>query len=158
MAKPILIAALLVWGAARALPALGEEAPAKVTPLKLELTFSPAPDGGESGSSLTLYLLADSKRAVALRAGREVAVPAAGNQYRNVGINVTCLAAASGDGFRLDLEVERSSLVEGSDPVRPSFYTFNANSALHLRDGETVELAGGSDLQAIVAKLRVLRN
>lgn len=51
------------------------------------------------------------------------------------------------------------SLVEGSDPGRrPSFYTFNANSAVNLRDGESVEIAGGPDLRAIVAKLRVLRD
>ncbi len=158
MTKQILISVLLVWGAARALPAQEEEPADDGTPLKVELTISPAADGREGATSFALYVLADSKRAVALRAGREVAVPAADNQYRNVGINVTCRAWASGDGFRLDLELERSSLVEGSDPGRPSFHTFNTNSSFRLRDGESVELVGGSDLSEIVAKLQVLRN
>jgi hypothetical protein len=151
----IWIPLFLIWSGALSAQ---EEATEDVTPLKLELTLSPAPEARESGTSLALYVLADAKRVVTLRAGREVAVPAAGNQYRNVGINVTCRASTIGDGFRVDLEIERSSLVEGSDPVRPSFYTFSANSAFHLRDGESVEIAAGPDLRAIVAKLQVLRD
>ena len=157
MTKRILIAVLLVWVAARELPAQ-EETAGEVTPLKVELTLSPAPDGSDRETSFVLHVLADSKRTTTLRSGREVAVPTAGKQYRNVGINVTCRAWASGDGFRLDLEIERSSLVEGSDPGRPSFYTFNSNSSFRVRDGESIELVGGSDLRAVVAKLQVLRD
>jgi hypothetical protein len=158
MTKRIWILAFLIWSGARALPAQ-EGSTGDVTPLKLELTLSRGPDGREGGSSLTLYLLADSKQAVTLRSGREVAVPAAGNSYRNVGINVTCRAATSGgDAFRLDLELERSSLVDGSDPVRPSFHTFSTNSVFRLRDGQRVQLVGGSDLGEIQAKLEVLKN
>jgi len=158
MTKRILISVLLVWSAARGLPAQEEEPAGDGTPLKVELTISPAADGRESGTSFALYVLADSKRTVALRPGREVAVPAAGNQYRNVGINVTCRAWTSGDGFRLDLELERSSLIEGSDPGRPSFHTFNANSSFRLRDGESVRLVGGSDLREVEARLQVLKD
>lgn len=157
MTKRIWIAVFLVWIAARELPAQ-EEAAGEVTPLKLELTLSAASDGSDRAFSFVLEVLADSKRTTTLRVGREVAVPAADNQYRNVGTNVTCRAWTSGDGFRLDLELERSSLVEGSDPGRPSFYTFNSNSSFRMRDGESIELVGGSDLRKIVAKLEVLRD
>ncbi len=158
MTKRIWIAALMVWAASPWIFAQEDPPSEKVTPLEVELALSPAPDGRESGTSFKLYVLADSKRAVVLRAGREVAVPAADNQYRNVGTNVTCRAWASGDGFRLDVDIERSSLADGSDPGRPSFHTFNVNSTLLLRDGESVEIAAGADLRAVVAKLRVLRD
>ena len=110
-----------------------------------------------------LYVLADSHEPTALRAGREVAVPDAGNQYRNVGTNVTCRASTSGDGFRVDLQIERSSLVEGSDPDRPSFYTFNVNSAVRLRDGESARILSRADgapgnLREVEAKLEALRD
>jgi hypothetical protein len=157
MTKRIWIAMFLVWVAARRLPAQ-EEAAGEETKLNVELTLHAAPDGSDRETSFVLHVLADSKRTMTLRAGREVAVPAADNQYRNVGINVTCRAWTSGDGFRLDLELERSSLVEGSDPGRPSFHTFSTTSSFRLRDGESVELVGGPDLREIVAKLEVLRD
>jgi hypothetical protein len=156
--KRIWISVLLIWVGSRELRAQEEDTLGALTPLKVELTLSPAPDGRERGTSFTLYVLADSKRAVVLRAGREVAVPAPGIQYRNVGTNLTCRASTIADGFRLDLEIERSSLVEGSDAGRPSFHTFNANSVLRLRDGQTVELVGGSDLPEIRVRLQVLKD
>jgi hypothetical protein len=144
MTKRICTVVFLFWIAAPGLPAQ-EEAAGEITPLKLELTLSPSPDGSDRETSFVVHLLADSNRTTTLRAGREVAVPAAGDQYRNVGINVTCRAWTDGDGFRLDLELERSSLVEGSDPGRPSFHTFSTSSSLRLRDGESVRLVGGRD-------------
>jgi hypothetical protein len=135
MTKRISTVVFLFWIAAPGLPAQ-EEAAGEITPLKLELTLSPSPDGSDRETSFVVHLLADSNRTTTLRAGREVAVPVAGNQYRNVGINVTCRAWTDGDGFRLDLELERSSLVEGSDAGRPSFHTFSTSSSLRLRDGE----------------------
>ena len=162
MTKQIWLTMFLVWIAAPKLPAQ-EEAAGVVTPLKPELTLSRAPDGSDRETTFVVHVLADSKRTTTLRSGREVAVPAAGNQYRNVGINVTCRAWTSGDGFRLDLELERSSLVEGSDPDRPSFYTFNVNSAVRLRDGESARILSRADgapgnLREVEAKLEVLRD
>lgn len=157
MTKRIPIALLLLSVGARELRAQEEETAGNLIPLRVELTLSPSADGRESGATLTLYVLADSKRTVALRAGREVAVPAAENQYRNVGTNLTCRAATSGNGFRLDLEIERSSLVEGSDPGRPSFHTFSTTSVLLLRDGQRVELVGGSELPEILVRLEVMK-
>jgi hypothetical protein len=152
----------LFWSAARAIAAQ-EGAAGNVTPLKIELRLSAAPDGNDVAASIVLYVLADSHEPTALRAGREVAVPAAGHQYRNVGTNVTCRASTSADGFRVDLQIERSSLVEGSAPDRPSFHTFNVNSALHLRDGESAQILGRADgapgsLREVEAKLEVLRD
>ncbi len=160
MTKRILVSTFLVWSAARVIPA--QEAAGNVTPLKIELRLSAAPDGNDGATSIVLYVLADSHEPTALRAGREVAVPAAGNPYRNVGTNVTCRASTSGNGFRLDLSIERSSIVEGSDPGRPSFYTFNVNSAVLLRDGESARILGQADgasgsLREVEAKLEVLR-
>jgi hypothetical protein len=150
----------LVWSAAWASPA--QEA-ADLTPLQIELRLSAAPDASDGAVSVALYVLADSHEPTALRVGREVAVPVAGHQYRNVGTNVTCRASTSGDGFRLDLQIERSSLVEGSDPGRPSFHTFNVNSAVRLRDGESARILGQVDgasgsLREMVAKLVVLQD
>ncbi len=158
MTKRILLSIFLTCAAARALPAQEEVAGGTLTPLRLTLTFSPAPDGRESRVSFALYVLADAKAMTTLRSGREVAVPSAGNQYRNVGINVTCRASTSGDRFHFDLEIERSALVEESDPVHPSFQTFSARSSFRLRDGDEVKLVAGPDLGEIVAALRILKN
>jgi hypothetical protein len=161
--KRIWISSLLVWSAARAIAA--EEPAREVTPLRIELKLSAAPDGTEGApASMALYVLADSDKPTVLRAGREVAVPAADDRYRNVGTNVTCRASASGDGFRLDLDIELSSLVEGSDPGRPSFHTFSVHSSVRLLDGESARIlagVGGSvpgSPREVEAKLVVLRD
>lgn len=158
MTKRILLSIFLVCATARALPAQEPVVVGTLTPLRLTLTLSPAPDGRESGTSFALYVLADVQAMTTIRSGREVAVPLAGSQYRNVGINVTVRASTSGDGFHFDLEIERSALVEESDPDRPSFQTFSARSSFRLRDGDEVELVGGPYLREIVAALRVLKN
>jgi hypothetical protein len=157
----ILIPVFLVSSAAWASPA--QEAVENLTPLKVELRLSAAPDASDGAVSVVLYVLADSHEPTALRAGREVAVPTAGNQYRNVGTNITCRASTSGPGFRLELQIERSSLVEGSDPGRPSFHTFNVNSAVRLRDGESARILGqvesaSESLREVEAKLVVMRD
>jgi hypothetical protein len=158
MTKRIFASIGLLCLVALPLAAQEEETEIVATPLDLEVTLSPGPDGSDRGTSFTLYLLADSKRTTTLRSGREVAVPTAGNQYRNVGINASCRAWTSGDGYRLDLELEKSSLVEGNDPVRPSFNIFNATVFLRMRDGETARVVAGSDIREITAKLRVKKD
>ncbi len=157
MTKQTLLSIFLACAPARVLPAQEQVVEGALTPLRLTLTLSPGPDGRESGASFALYVLADAKAMTTLRSGREVAVPSAGNQYRNVGINVTCRASTSGDAFHFDLEMERSALVEENDPGRPSFQTFSARSSFRLRDGDEVKLVGGPDLREIVAALRVLK-
>jgi hypothetical protein len=152
----MVLAVFLAWVAAGSLSA--QEAERTLTPIKVAISLAAAPDGSDPGMSIALYVLADSGTPTLLRSGREVAVPAADNQYRNVGTNVTCRAQSSGDGFRIELDIEKSSLPEGSDPARPSFQTFSYHTSFRLRDGESVELASGAGLRAIVARLEVLSN
>jgi hypothetical protein len=154
--KPTTLAIFTVWISTGGLHAQETERP--LTPLQIVISLAPAPDGSDAGMSLALHVLADSGTPTLLRSGREVAVPAADNQYRNVGTNVTCRAQTSGSGFRVELDLERSSLPEGSDPGRPSFQTFSYHTSFRLRDGESVELASGAGLRSIVARLEVLTN
>ena len=154
MMNAVLVSALLASGVAPA----AQEAEAALTPLQIELSLPRSPDGSVGGETFVLSVLADSGTVTVLRAGREVAVPAADDKYRNVGVNMNCRARTSADGFRVELEFERSSFAEGSDPARPSFQTFSYRAAFRLRDGESIALVGGSGLREIRATLRVSRD
>lgn len=145
--------------------------PATLTPLKLDLTLTRPGGGDAERASYTVYLLANSGSHTSLRVGQEVAVPVtsfasgvAGKddprsprsmpltsfQYRNVGMNVSVRASSSGDRFRLELALERSSVHDSREPSPsstdlPSFRTFNVNTELLLQDGESAQLVVGDD-------------
>jgi hypothetical protein len=150
--------------------------PQNLTPLKVELTLS-RPQGEEPArASYTLYVLADKVPFTQLRIGREVPVPVTtkggaegpagtGFQYRNVGMNVMCRAFRNEKGFRVQLNLERSTLVEEGPPVGPagypSFQTFNTEAEFLLGDGERAQVVTGADPALggwnVEAKLSVLK-
>jgi hypothetical protein len=77
-------------------------------------------------------------------------------QYKNVGVNLDCLADPLPDGrYKLMLSVEHSSIyVAGEDrraspepalPAQPMFRTFRLNLAPVLRDGESQQFTSATD-------------
>jgi hypothetical protein len=154
MAKRLLSSALAILAAVGGLSA--QEREKTTVPLRVGLAIAPAPDGSDPGAALSFYVLAGSRTPTLLRSGQEVSVPAADGQYRNVGTNVTCQATPDGEAFRIELDIERSSLAEESDPARPSFRTLSYHAAFRIRDGGKVELAGGPDQRRVTADLQVL--
>jgi hypothetical protein len=160
---------LMLWIGAGTFCEAQESPPAPFIPLKLELTLT-RPGGSDADrATYTLYVLANSGSYTNLRVGREVAVPVTSfanaaevdtpgrasskpltsYQYRNVGINVSCRASSRGEPFRLELQLERSSLDEPGEASSaadlPSFRTFNVNAGLLLRDGGSAQLVLGND-------------
>jgi hypothetical protein len=160
---------LMLWIGAGTLCEAQESSPAPFTPLELELTLTRPGSGDVDRATYTLYVLANSGSYTNLRVGREVAVPVTSfanaaeadtpgrasskpltsYQYRNVGINVSCRASSSGERFRLELQLERSSLddTEEVSPSTdlPSFRTFNVNAGVLLGDGGSTHLVLGND-------------
>lgn len=174
-ARTFPIAVLAVWGGIGA--SLAQERPQNLTPLKIELTLS-RPQGGDGArATYALYVLAENVEATELRIGREVPVPVTtkgggegpagtGFQYRNVGMNVMCRAFRSEKGFRIDLNLERSTLYEDAEREGPagypSFHTFNIGAQFLLEDGERAQVVTGSDPALgggwnVEAKLEVLK-
>lgn len=77
-------------------------------------------------------------------------------QYKNVGVNLDCLADPLPDGrFKLTMSVEHSSIyVAGEDrrpvaesalPAQPMFRTFRLNLTPILRDGESQQFTAATD-------------
>lgn len=169
--RTFLIAVLAVWGGMGA--SLAQDRPQNLTPLKIDLTLS-RPQGGDGArASYTLYVLSENKEATQLRIGREVPVRIGAEgpagtpfQYRNVGMNVSCRAFRDEKGFRIDLDLERSTLYEDGEREGPagypSFHTFNIGAQFILEDGERAQVVTGSDPALgggwnVEAKLEVLK-
>jgi hypothetical protein len=146
------IALLAAATAAAQEPADGATQPRRgQTPLQLRLLLS-RQQGDKTVKRLpyTLVCVANAARRTSLRMGVEVPVSLGegkGIQYRNVGTNIDCQAAALDDGsFKLDLAVEQSSV---DDTVRGDgatlFQTFNSTFAAVLRDGQQAVYTAATD-------------
>lgn len=156
---------LLVPGLAAAQPDPDSEG-GELVPLRVELFITRhrgAPNGPEiSRLAHTLQVVANSRSVTSLREGREVpvmvtqtigasdddtrrAVPVTSYQYRNVGTNVTCRARSHGNGFRVNLNFEQSSIHANEGSPNPSFRTFSVSNELWLEPGRSQDLVLVSD-------------
>lgn len=138
-----------------------------VVPLKVQVTLVRlAGDKTVARLPYTLGVNAGPHETQRLRMGIEVpiAMPVSDNpqanaqpkpvQYKNVGVNVDCLADLLADGrYKLMLTVEQSSIyVAGDDrhaeptlSSQPMFRTFRTNLAPVLRDGESQQFTAATD-------------
>lgn len=158
--------------AASAAPAEPSKA---LIPLKVQIVLSRF--RGEKKISSLPYILgvtANEGEKTSLRMGIDVPVSnkSQGYVYRSVGTNIDCDARASaGDEFRLNLQVQDSSI--HLDPSRPAdsssapgivsdipvFRTFNSSFVVLLRDGQTVQHTSAVDpISGEVMKIDVTLN
>jgi hypothetical protein len=148
--------------------------PKKLTPLEVQIVFTKY-QGAKKLSSLpyTLTVNAGDNRVTRLRLGIEIPVKGAEGkaQYRNVGTNIDCSAEAMEDRFKVNLNLEQSSVYsiggetstraeERTDP--PLFQSFSVNLSAVLGDGQTVEHTAATDpvtgeVQKISVTLKVLK-
>lgn len=132
-----------------------------VAPLKVQLVLSKFKGEAKVGSlPYTLPCNADDRLPSHLRMGIEVPIlvtvakeAPASYQYRSVGTNIDCRAAAVEDGrFRLEMTVEHSSIYSPPEEQArtamgsaPLFRTFRSGFVPILRDGETMQYTVATD-------------
>lgn len=144
--------------------AAAEEKPRKpLTPLRLQVVFSRhMADKKVASHPYTLALNAGDGRAPAkIRMGINVPLKFEGKEtpgnvvYKNVGSNVDCRADSLEDErYRVYCTLEQSSLFGGEGPAGlaaadptapPMMRSFNAETDLVLRDGQTAQLVAATD-------------
>jgi hypothetical protein len=142
-------------------PERTERARKPVTPLKVLIVLSKFKGEAKVGSLPYTLPCNTDERATNLRMGIEVPIAMAGKegmpplplQYKNVGTNIDCRAAALEDGrFRLELTVEHSSIYTPSEPQprpvqpdAPLFRSFRSAFVPILRDGQTQQYTVATD-------------
>ena len=133
----LLIAAL----AAATNLATAQDAPTDAAPLLAEVSVV-GYDGDEviARRSHSVALVADRPPPAQLRRGREVAV---GEQYRNVGTNLSCRAKTRGSAFLLWCAFEESALLPGGGA--PSFETLSVENEVLITPGGSAELGTVSE-------------
>jgi Flp pilus assembly secretin CpaC len=154
----------------------GERRKKSVTPLRVQVVFTKF-QGEKKVSSLpyTIAVNADD-RPTKLRMGVNVPLVYAGKDvpgnviYRSVGSNVDCSAEALEDGrYKLACVLEQSSIY-GAEDRRPTatvdatlsapmLRTFNAETTLFLRDGQSTQYTAATDpITGEVLKIDVTLN
>jgi hypothetical protein len=140
--------------------------PGSDTPIQLQVVISRY-QGDKKISSLPYSLSVNpDSRKTSLRMGAEVPIampatpaPARGEKpapaapsysYRAIGTNIDCSAtAATGNQFRLTLDIEDSSVYPDDQPRAlkgvPMFRSFKLSNTLLLRDGQSTQLASAAD-------------
>jgi len=108
----------------------------EAVPFTLEITVTGF-DGRDAVDTRThqMQLIIDKPSPTQLRQGREIAV---GDEYRNVGTNVSCRARTHAPGYLVWCTFEQSSLIPGAGV--PAFNTLHLVSEVVARAGETQEL------------------
>lgn len=80
------------------------------------------------------------------------APPLSSYQYRDIGTNIDCTAAAMPDGrFRVEVTVDDSSIYPDEPAATavpkgtPSFRSFRASDSMMLKDGQTTQFTAATD-------------
>jgi hypothetical protein len=154
-----------------------QKAPPKpVIPLKITIVISRY-QGEKRTASLPFTLMVNtSDRSTSLRMSNEVPypvttamptkeVPVLSYQYKAVGTNIDCTAETTADDgrFRLQVTISDSQIFSDAAPAiakgLPSFQSFTSQSALLLRDGQTIQYTTATDkITAEVVKVDVTMN
>jgi hypothetical protein len=153
----------------------GNDAPP--VPLKVTVNISRY-EGEKKTASLPFVLWVNTGDSGTIQMGSDVPVPTTtlspvstnaalstpvmSFTYKSLGTNITCLAAALGDGlFRLALTVNDSQVFRQTTPgaLGPIFQSFKATNSPILRDGQTAQFAVATDkTSGEVIKLDVTLN
>jgi len=149
------------------LPNVAAAADEKPTiPVKVQLVLARY-QGEKKVSSLpyTLVVNTNSARAIQLRMGSQVPIPATtftpreqgsapvtSYQYRDVGISIDCLVTTTADGrFDVGLSIDDSSVYGDESPATkmvqgaPSFRNFKITEQVTLKDGQSREFIAATD-------------
>jgi hypothetical protein len=156
-----MVSALVLNGAGRVQAQSGKPGDVPPVPLKVTVTVSRF-EGEKKTASLPFVLWVNTGERSSVQMGSEVpvpqttfssakegvSVPTTSYQYRSLGTNITCSAAALGDGlYRLVLDVNDSQVFRQSTQGAPGpvFQSFKSTNSPILRDGGTVQFAVATD-------------